>query len=391
MLLHSSLFALALSAGIRSAPCIRSAPYASVRPRADLHARAAVDEVCDLEQVTCSYDPEEIDARFADEPLAVAARIADVSLAFARVKLADDDGATLRAELSRLGPVFCKVGQTLATRPDIIGLETSRNLGQLQDAIAPESGGAEVAMSTLVDAVGEISSRFSDITDAPIAAASLAEVYRATTVDGQAVAVKIQRPGLERKVALDLHVMRRLLALAQTTFNIGGDVGVVVAVLDEVRRSAPPRPLPPPGRRRPYATARVRPRASLQVGVGPSRELSPCCPVTLLPYHPAALSPCCPVTLLPCHPAALSPRCRWAPVFSESSTFPPRRRTSSASRGCTARGWSSWGCSCPPFARSSRPPGCSSPAGSTGCHRGSFRQTRGRSSRRRRCAAWRCS
>jgi len=39
------------------------------------------------------------------------------------------------SELAALGPVFCKVGQTLATRPDIIGVETSRKLGQLQDAM----------------------------------------------------------------------------------------------------------------------------------------------------------------------------------------------------------------------------------------------------------------
>ena len=192
------------------------------------------DPVCDLDTVTCTYDPDEIDARFKNEPLAVAARIADVALSFAKVKSADDGGATLRAELSRLGPVFCKVGQTLATRPDIIGLETSRNLGQLQDAMAPVSGGTKVAMKTLTDAVGDVSARFSNISDAPVAAASLAEVYRATTTDGQQVAVKIQRPGLERKVALDLHVMRRLLALAQKQFKIGGDVSVVVAVLDEV-------------------------------------------------------------------------------------------------------------------------------------------------------------
>ena len=195
------------------------------------------DAACDLDEpsVLCGYDPAEIDARFEDEPLAVLGRIADVTATFARVKLADDGGATLRAELSRLGPVFCKVGQTLATRPDIIGLETSRNLGQLQDAIAPEATGAATAMATLAEALGgEYESKLRDITPTPVAAASLAEVYKATTADGRKVAVKIQRPGLERKVALDLHVMRRLLALAQRQFKIGGNVDVVVAVLDEV-------------------------------------------------------------------------------------------------------------------------------------------------------------
>jgi len=199
-------------------------------------AAAIADEMCNLDNVACTYDPADIDARFADEPFAVAGRVAEVTAALARVKLAGDDGgATLRLELGKLGPVFCKVGQTLATRPDIIGLETSRNLGQLQDAMAPEAAGPEVAMTTLGDALGDVTLKLTNISAAPIAAASLAEVYRANTVaDGTSVAVKIQRPGLERKVALDLHVMRKLLELAQAQFKIGGNVDVVVAVLDEV-------------------------------------------------------------------------------------------------------------------------------------------------------------
>ena len=49
--------------------------------------------------------------------------------------------------------MFCKVGQTLATRPDIIGLETARNLGRLQDAMAPEPDPA-TAMATLQASLG---------------------------------------------------------------------------------------------------------------------------------------------------------------------------------------------------------------------------------------------
>ena len=69
-------------------------------------AAAPPEEACDLDEPSalCGYDPEAIDARFADEPLEVARRLADISLAVVKVKFADDDGATLRAELSRLGP-----------------------------------------------------------------------------------------------------------------------------------------------------------------------------------------------------------------------------------------------------------------------------------------------
>ena len=186
---------------------------------------ASSDEGCDLDAraALCTYDRAAINARFRDEPLEVAGRLASVAVAVARVNLAHDEGATLRAELSRLGPVFCKVGQTMATRPDIIGLETSRNLGQLQDAIAPEADGPAVAMRTLAEALGRpIEDCLMEVSPEPVAAASLAEVYKARLVsDGRAVAVKIQRPGLERKVALDFYVLGKLLELAQRRFNIG--------------------------------------------------------------------------------------------------------------------------------------------------------------------------
>ena len=56
-----------------------------------------------------------IDAQFAREPLAVFARIADVALAYCKVRFASNRGEILRAELSRLGPVFCKVCTRLAS------------------------------------------------------------------------------------------------------------------------------------------------------------------------------------------------------------------------------------------------------------------------------------
>ena len=59
-----------------------------------------------------------------------------------------------------------------------------------------------------------------------VAAASLAEVYRANLPDGTPVAVKVQRPGLERKVALDFYVMRRILALVQARFELGPGLGL---------------------------------------------------------------------------------------------------------------------------------------------------------------------
>ena len=146
-----------------------------VGTRAALAATLAVDDSCVLDDpsVLCAYDPLAIDERFADRQSEVAGRIGSVGLAAFRVWCADDDGATLRSELSKLGPVFCKVGQTMATRPDIVGLETSRNLGQLQDAMEPEPDPA-TAMATLRAALGGesmVSAKLRNISAAPVAAA----------------------------------------------------------------------------------------------------------------------------------------------------------------------------------------------------------------------------
>lgn len=141
-----------------------------------VRAAVTVDGSCELDDpaVLCTYDPLAIDARFADRQWEVFGRVGGVGLAAFRVWCAgNDDGATLRAELSKLGPVFCKVGQTMATRPDIVGLETSRSLGQLQDAMEPEADPA-TAMATLRSALGgeaTLSARLRNISAAPVAAA----------------------------------------------------------------------------------------------------------------------------------------------------------------------------------------------------------------------------
>ena len=176
------------------------------------------------------YDRAALAQRFEAAPLEVAQRIGQVMGAVARVKFAGDadGGETLRRELAALGPVFCKVGQTLATRPDIIGADTSRKLGQLQDAMAPEPDAA-TAFATLRAFLrnkgfaakdGDVlNSVFRSVSKKPVAAASLAEVYRGTLLDGRDVAIKIQRPGLEKKIALDFYVLLKLLGLAQQQFR----------------------------------------------------------------------------------------------------------------------------------------------------------------------------
>ncbi|MCR9072283.1 MAG: 2-polyprenylphenol 6-hydroxylase [Alphaproteobacteria bacterium] len=112
-------------------------------------------------------------------------------------------GERLTASLTRLGPTFIKLGQSLATRGDLIGEQASEDLTQLQDRLPPFE--RSVARQTLEYELGApVEKLFREFEDAPIAAASIAQVHRAVTTDGRKVAVKILRPGIEEAVARDL-------------------------------------------------------------------------------------------------------------------------------------------------------------------------------------------
>ncbi len=96
-----------------------------------------------------------------------------------------------------LGPAAIKLGQALATRPDLIGAEATRDLLRLQDALPPVP--FERIEAALVDAFGGPWQRlFTSIEPVPVGAASIAQVHRAVTTDGRTVALKVLRPGVER-------------------------------------------------------------------------------------------------------------------------------------------------------------------------------------------------
>jgi predicted unusual protein kinase regulating ubiquinone biosynthesis (AarF/ABC1/UbiB family) len=123
-------------------------------------------------------------------------------------ELRHQEGAALREKLIVLGPTFIKIGQTLATRADILPVEYIQELSKLQDEVPPfpvEQARAiiETELNSRIDEI------FETIDWSPVAAASLAQVYRARLVTGQAVAVKVQRPGLKGLIEFDLAVLRR--------------------------------------------------------------------------------------------------------------------------------------------------------------------------------------
>jgi ubiquinone biosynthesis protein len=111
-------------------------------------------------------------------------------------------GERLSQALQVLGPSFIKLGQALATRPDVIGEDVARDLAALQDRLPPFDSKAAVA--TLEDEFGRpLSALFSAFAPDPVAAASIAQVHFATTIEGREVAVKILRPGIEARFEED--------------------------------------------------------------------------------------------------------------------------------------------------------------------------------------------
>jgi predicted unusual protein kinase regulating ubiquinone biosynthesis (AarF/ABC1/UbiB family) len=116
--------------------------------------------------------------------------------------------------LIRLGPAFVKVGQSLATRPDLLPLAYIQVLTALHDQLPAFPN--EVARSCFEQELGwKPETLFETFGPEPFAAASLGQVYHAVTHQGQDVAVKIQRPDLVEVISLDLALVRRLAALAE--------------------------------------------------------------------------------------------------------------------------------------------------------------------------------
>jgi len=112
---------------------------------------------------------------------------------------------SLLDSLLTLGPTFIKLGQLLSTRPDVLPPAYIDVLSSLQDDVPPADwDGVE---DVLKDEVGSITQTFDDFDREPISGASLGQVYRAT-YEGEHVAVKVRRPGIEKLVDADLRVIR---------------------------------------------------------------------------------------------------------------------------------------------------------------------------------------
>ena len=140
-------------------------------------------------------------------PPPLAARLARAVLRLgARAPAAHEDNP-LAAALTELGPSYIKLGQFMATRPDIVGPELSVEMSRLQDRLPPFA--PELARREIREGLGrDVDELFAEF-GPPVAAASIAQVHRARIRDadgraGPAVAVKILRPGVEARFNNDL-------------------------------------------------------------------------------------------------------------------------------------------------------------------------------------------
>lgn len=112
-------------------------------------------------------------------------------------------GQRLAKALVELGPTFIKFGQSLATRPDLIGEEAAEDLSGLQDNLEAFPG-AEARAMIEADLERPVDRLFAVFEDTSTAAASIAQVHKAITTDGRTVAVKVLRPGIEQRLEADL-------------------------------------------------------------------------------------------------------------------------------------------------------------------------------------------
>jgi ubiquinone biosynthesis protein len=130
----------------------------------------------------------------------------------ARIFLKKSRAERVRLALEDLGPTFIKLGQMLSTRYDLFSHETIDELRKLQDKIAPFSPDrARVLLET--EYGRSLGSLFASFEDAPIAAASIAQVHRATVRDGRNVVLKIQRPAIEAVIRRDMDILNDLAHL----------------------------------------------------------------------------------------------------------------------------------------------------------------------------------
>jgi ubiquinone biosynthesis protein len=132
----------------------------------------------------------------------------------------------IRMVIEELGPTFIKLGQIASTRGDIIPAELIRELEKLQDTVPPTAFPLiqEQVEKELKKPLGEVFPIFEEV---PVASASLGQVHFATLPDGEEVAVKVFRPGVDKVIEMDLDILLELATMAEKRTEWGAYYGVL--------------------------------------------------------------------------------------------------------------------------------------------------------------------
>jgi ubiquinone biosynthesis protein len=123
----------------------------------------------------------------------------------------------LRLAFEELGPLFIKLGQLLATRRDLLPEAVLDELAKLQDQVPPFPARAAMAIVER-ELKAPLLQKFSRFDEAPLAAASIAQVHTAALPDGREVVVKILRPGVAAEIRRDMALLRDLAAWLEGRF-----------------------------------------------------------------------------------------------------------------------------------------------------------------------------
>lgn len=140
----------------------------------------------------------------------------------------------VRIMLQQLGPTYVKIGQMVAGRGEALPPALAKELEKLQSDVAPFPW--DEAEAILVSELGRpVDELFATIEHEPFAAASTAQVHRATLPDGREVAVKVQRPNIVVKTKADLGVLQELAKVAERRWDLAAKLGARAMIREFAR------------------------------------------------------------------------------------------------------------------------------------------------------------
>ena len=222
----------------------REGETSAVSGRDGVKNKETLDADRDFCRVVTRYDPEAVRREALVRPLELARRSARLAVVLGRMRnkrarlqaldAADGGsrwGEAVKETLCELGPLFVKLGQNLANRPDLVNEELMEELTKLQDRVPPFN--SSLAYKIIEEETGRvIEETFSEISEEPIASASIGQVYKGKLrKDGTDVAIKVLRPNTRAQCVLDLFLLRATALMFFDTFareNLGCSASLLV-------------------------------------------------------------------------------------------------------------------------------------------------------------------